>query len=154
MLFAASSYDTRALLAIRLSGARGDLTGTDAVVWSRTRGTPYVPSPLLYRGGLYFLRHYQPILTRVDATTGAEQPGPIRLGRLRDIYASPIAASGRIYVADRHGQTLVMTAGPQPELLAVNQLDDGFSASPVAVGNQLILRGARSLYSLRQVQEE
>ena len=149
MLFAASSYDTRALLAIRLAGAKGDLTGTEAIVWSRTRGTPYVPSPLLYQGGLYFLRHYQPILTRLDAATGVEQPGPIRLGGLRDIYASPIAAAGRVYVTDRHGRTLVVSAGPEPELLADNQLDDRFNASAVAVGKQLLLRGEKSLYSLR-----
>jgi outer membrane protein assembly factor BamB len=150
LLFAASSYDTRALLAIRLEGAKGDLTGTDAVVWSRTRGTPYVPSPLLYDGALYFLRHYQPILTRVQAATGNDQPGPIRLDGLRDIYASPVAAAGRIYVTDRHGATMVISAGEKPELLASNQLQDRFSASAVLVGNQLLLRGERYLYSLRK----
>ena len=44
MLFAGSSYDKRALLGIRLDGAKGDITGTDRVVWSRRRGTPYVLS--------------------------------------------------------------------------------------------------------------
>ena len=47
MVFAGSSYDKRALVAIRLDGAKGDITDTDRVVWSRYRGTPYVPSPLL-----------------------------------------------------------------------------------------------------------
>jgi outer membrane protein assembly factor BamB len=46
MVFAGSSYDKRALLAIRLDGAAGDITGTDRIVWNRFRGTPYVPSPL------------------------------------------------------------------------------------------------------------
>ena len=43
----ANSYETRAMLAIRLDAARGDITGTDAVAWTRDRDTPYVPSPLL-----------------------------------------------------------------------------------------------------------
>jgi len=59
VVYAGSSYDTRALMAIRLDGARGDITGTKQVVWSRQRGTPYVPSPLLYGDSLYTLQHYQ-----------------------------------------------------------------------------------------------
>ena len=89
IVYAGSSYDKRALLAIRLDGAKGDITGTDQVLWRRRRGTPYVPSPLLYGGSLYFLRHYQGILSRVDTKTGEDQGGPFRLGGLRNIYASP-----------------------------------------------------------------
>ncbi len=148
MVFAGSSYDTRALLAIRLAGAKGDVTGTDAVAWSRRRGTPYVPSPLLYQGSLYFLRHYQPILTRVVAATGEERQGPFRLSGLRDIYASPIAAAGRVYVTDRHGATLVLSHDDEPKVLALNQLDDRFSASAAVAGNELFLRGERFLYAL------
>ena len=149
LLFAASSYDTRALLAIRLEGARGDLTDSDRVVWRRFRGTPYVPSPLLHQGDLYFLRHYQPILTRVHAATGVDKPGPIRLQGLRDIYASPVAAAGRVYVTDRHGVTMVIDAAEEPRLLAANRLDDRFSASAALVGNELFLRGETWLYSIR-----
>jgi hypothetical protein len=54
MVFAGSSYDKRALLAIRLDDAAGDITGSDRVAWTRNRGTPYVPSPLLYQDALFF----------------------------------------------------------------------------------------------------
>ena len=53
MVYVGSSYDKRALLAIRLDGAQGDITSSSQVVWTRTRGTPYVPSPLLYGCLLY-----------------------------------------------------------------------------------------------------
>lgn len=54
------SYDLRAMLAIKLdSGASGDITGSPHVLWSTNQRTPYVPSPLLYDGRLYFLGHYQ-----------------------------------------------------------------------------------------------
>lgn len=148
MVFVASSYDTRALLAIRLEGARGDITGSDHVAWTRTERTPYVPSPLYAGGALYFLRHYQPILSRVIGASGAEPSGPFRLTGLRNIYASPIAAGGRIYVTDREGTTLVLSGGQTLEVLATNRLDDRFSASAVAVGRDLYLRGERFLYAL------
>jgi outer membrane protein assembly factor BamB len=148
MVFAGSSYEKRALLAIRLDGAKGDITGTDRVAWTRARGTPYVPSPLLYEGALYFLAHYQGILTRVDARTGADAPGPFRLPGIGDVYASPVAAAGRVYLTDRDGNTLVLGGGKRPEVLALNRLDDSFSASAALAGRELFLRGERHLYSL------
>ena len=150
MVFAASSYDTRALLAIRLAGAAGDITGSENVVWTRSRGTPYVPSPLLYGGSLYFLRHYQGILTRVDAKTGEERHGPFRLSGIRDVYASPIAAADRIYITDRAGATLVISHGNVPRVLAFNRLDDHVNASLAAVDRELFLRGEKHLYCIAE----
>lgn len=148
MVFAGSSYESRALLAIRLDGARGDLTGTEQVAWSRNERTPYVPSPLLYDGALYFLYHYQGVLSRVSAKTGEEPTGPFRLPEITDVYSSPVAAAGRLYITDRDGTTLVMTGGVNPRLLARNRLDDQFSASAALAGSELFLRGEKSLYCL------
>jgi hypothetical protein len=64
LLFVTSGFRGNALKAVRLAGARGDLTGTPAVVWSHDRNTPYVPSPLLYDGVLYILKHNTGILSR------------------------------------------------------------------------------------------
>ncbi len=150
MVFAGSSYEKRALLAIRLDGAEGDITATKQVAWQRFRGTPYVPSPLLYRGGLYFLTHYQGILTRVDAQTGNDAPGAFRLSGIGNVYASPVAAAGRVYITDQYGTTLVITAGAEPHALALNSLDDSFSASAALVGDEMFLRGARFLYCLAE----
>lgn len=148
MVFAGSSYEKQALLAIRLDGAKGDITGSDRVAWTRERDTPYVPSPLLYRGALYYLRHYQSVLTRVDARTGLDAPGTLRLAGIRDVYASPVAAAGRVYVTDRDGSTLVLSSGDRPEVLALNRLDDSFSASAAVAGGELFLRGERRLHCL------
>jgi outer membrane protein assembly factor BamB len=148
MVFAGSSYEIQSMLAIRLEGASGDVTGTRQVAWTRTRGTPYVPSPLLYGDALYFLRHYQGILYRVHAKTGDEGGGPIRLDDIRDVYASPIGAAGRVYIADRYGATIVLSHAEKPKVLALNRLADSFSASPAAVGRELFLRGERYLYCL------
>ena len=148
IVIAGSSYEKRAMVAIRLEGAQGDITGTDRVLWTRDRNTPYVPSPLLYEDKLYFFSHYQGILFCLDARTGAAHYGPARLPEVSDFYASPLGAAGRVYVTSREGVTLVLKHGPALEVLATNRLDDRFSASPVAVGGDLLLRGERHLYCL------
>jgi hypothetical protein len=109
-----------------------------------------VPSPVLYRGALYFLRHYQSILSRVDAKTGEDRPGEMRLPGITSVYASPVAAAGRVYITDQEGATLVLSAGDAPEALALNQLDDRFNASAAMAGRELYLRGERYLYSLSE----
>ncbi|MEM7233383.1 MAG: PQQ-binding-like beta-propeller repeat protein [Planctomycetota bacterium] len=148
MVFAGSSYEKRYLFAMSLDGAKGDITGTKNIVWSRTRSTPYVPSPLLYRGGLYFLRHYQGILSRVDARTGAEPSGPFRLERMREIYASPVAADGKIFITDRLGITIVMSADENPRFLGRNRLADRINASLALVDREIFIRGERYLYCI------
>lgn len=149
LVFAGSSYETRNLLAIRLDGARGDITGSKQVVWSRRRGCPYVPSPLLYGDSLYTSQHYQGVISRMDINTGEDQGGPFRLDAIDSLYASPVAAAGRIYITSRDGVTQVISHGKgDPKTLAVNRLDDNFSASAALVGRELYLRGERFLYGI------
>ena len=148
IVFVGSSYEKQAMLAIRLPGAKGDLTGTDKILWSRRQRTPYVPSPLLYRDHLYFLRHYQAILSRLVAKTGEEPSGPFRLPELLNLYASPVAANGRIYLTDQQGVTLVLRAAAEPKILGVNRLDEAVNASAAIIGKELFLRGESHLYCI------
>lgn len=152
LLHAGSSYEKQALLALDLASARGDLTTSEHVLWVRRKATPYVPSLLRTDGALYFLHHYQGRLSRVDPRTGAESGRATRLAGLDDIYASPVAAAGRLYVTDRSGVTAVLTDEPEPRILARNPLDDRFSASAALVGRDLLLRGERFLYCLAEAE--
>ena len=148
IVYAGSSYDNRGVLAIRYEGAEGDITGTKRVVWTRQRGTPYVPSFLLYDDALYFHYNFKGVLSRVDAISGEERPGIFRLNGIREVFASPIGAAGRVYIADLSGSTIVLSNEAKPEVLALNHLDDSFGASPAAVANELYLRGAKHLYCI------
>lgn len=149
-VYVGSSYEIKSMFAIQLDGAKGDITGTANVLWKKASRTPYVPSPLLYRESLYFLRHYQGILSIADAESGDETMGPFRLNGIRDIYASPVAADGKIFITDRDGITLVISEPEMPRLLSANKLDDSFSASLAIVGNDIFLRGEKYLYCIAE----
>jgi outer membrane protein assembly factor BamB len=149
VVYAGSSYDTRALLAIRLEGAKGDITLSKQVLWSRRRGCPYIPSPLLYGDSLYTMQHYQGVISRLDIKTGEDQGGPFRLDAIDSVYASPVGAAGRIYITSLDGVTQVMSHGEQmPKMLAVNRLGENISASAALAGRELFLRGERFLYCI------
>lgn len=150
ILVAGSSYEIRKLLAIRLAGAKGDITDSDRIVWSRSRGTPYVPSLLSADGQVYFLTHYQNILTRVRIADGKDAPGPMRLGDLGNIYASPVSDGRHVYVTDLDGNTLVMTASDQPDRVSVNRLGEAVSASLAIAGDEIFVRGEQHLYCIRE----
>ncbi len=144
-----SGYRGAAAFAIPLE-ARGDITGTSTVRWSHGRHTPYVPSPLLVGERLYFTAANNGILSCLNLRDGATLFGPERLSAVANVYASPLAASGRIYITGRDGTTLVLKQSDKLEELATNRLDDPIDASPVAVGNQLFLRSNRYLYCIEE----
>jgi outer membrane protein assembly factor BamB len=150
VVIAACSYDKRAIMAIKVAGAKGDITGTDQVLWQTNQRTPYVPSPLLVDSAVLFLNHYQGVLSCLDYKTGETLAGPFRLGPIRDVYASPVSAAQRIYITDRSGTTLVLSAGAEPDEIAINKLDDVFSASAALVGKELFLRGEKHLYCIAE----
>ena len=151
VVIAGNSYYSQAMLAIRLAGAKGDITGTTNVLWKLNRMTPYVSSPLLYDDTLYFLRHNQNILLRLEPLTGKPRSEALRLEGINDfIFASPVGAAGRIYVTSRDGVTVVLRHDKENATLGVNKLEDSFSASPALVGRELYLRGERFLYCIAE----
>ena len=150
MVFVMSGFMGNRLRAIRLAEARGDLSTSSALVWTLDRDTPYVPSPLLYDNILYFLKTNSGILTAVDAKTGTPHYQLQRLDGVPNVFASPVGAQGRAYIAGREGVTLVIRHGPTFEVLAKNKLDDGFDASPALVDNEIFLRGYQFLYSIAE----
>jgi len=151
MVFAGNSYDWQSMLAIKLAGAKGDITDTPQVAWKLNRMTPYVSSPLLYGNTLYFLRHNQNILSRLEPETGKPLGEALRLDGIRDfIFASPVGAAGRIYITGRDGRTVVLRHDRDNGQLSVNSLDDIFSASPALAGRELYLRGEHFLYCIAE----
>jgi outer membrane protein assembly factor BamB len=152
VVYCMTGYQGYAAIAISLD-SKGDVTDTDKVTWRHTTSAPYIGSPLLYDNRLYFTKGDAAILSCLDAGTGKPLYPPKRLQGLGTMYASPVAAAGRIYISDRDGATLVIEHGPKFKVVATNHLDEHFNASPVVVGNQLLLRGESHLYAIEAVQQ-
>ena len=148
VVIAMSGFRGNDLKAVRLDGARGDITGTQSVIWELGQDTPYVPSPMLYDRVLYFLKSNSGILSAFDAVSGQPHYQRQRLPGVPNVFASPVGADGRVYVTGRDGTTIVLQHGPAFEILATNTLDDGFDASPALVDGEIYLRGYRHLYSI------
>ena len=66
------------------------------------------------------------------------------------MYASALLADGRLYYVTRYGKTFVLTAKPQCEQLAANDLSDRgvFNGSPAVAGSRLLLRSDKYLCCL------
>jgi outer membrane protein assembly factor BamB len=133
-----------------VSEAKGNIDGTPAVVWSYDRDTPYVPSPIVVNGVLYFLKTNNGLLSAFDAKTGKPHYQNQRMDAVPNVFASPVSAQGRVYFPGREGATMVIKAGPAFEVLATNTLDDGFDASPALVDGEISLRGLKSLYCIAE----
>jgi len=150
-VYAMSGFRGSSLLAIDLAKASGDITDSEAVLWKYGKDTPYVPSPLLYEDGLYFLKVSNGTLTCMDTKTGKVHYGPKQLeGLKKGVYSSPVGAGKRVYLTGRDGTTVVFEQGPEFKVLATNTLDDNFSASAAVVGNEMFLRGFKHLYCIAE----
>lgn len=149
-VFVTSGYRGNMLQAIDLAAAKGEITESKAIVWRHDRDTPYVPSPLLYGDRIYFLKKNNGILSAFDANSGEAHYGPVRLEGVTGMYASPVGAAGRVYIAGRNGVTMVIEDGTEFKVLATNALEDSFSASPAIAGDALYLRGLENLYCIAE----
>ncbi len=103
---------------------------------------------MLVGSKLYFNKSNSAILTCLDAKTGRPIIEKQRLPDIRNVYASPVAAQGRICFTDRDGTTLVLADASEVEVLATNRLEDQVDASPALVGNEIILRSKTHLYCI------
>jgi outer membrane protein assembly factor BamB len=149
MVYLTSGFRGAALYAIRL-GSTGNLSGTEAMVWKHAKNTPYVPSPALVGERLYFFSGNNNVLSVFDVKTGKPVIDAERVEGLQGVYASPVAAGGKVYLVGRNGAAVVLEAGDKVKVLAKNRLPEGIDASPAVAGNQLFLRGKEHLYCIAE----
>lgn len=132
------------VLAIRPGGA-GDST-KEFVAWTGNRGISEIPSPLLYRDRLYFVRSGG-MVTSYAADSGKVIIDRQRLGPLGQYVASPVAADGRIYVASELGTVVVFRAADTLDVLARNDLQESITATPAIADDKLYVRTAGHLWA-------
>jgi outer membrane protein assembly factor BamB len=134
-------------LAIR-PGGTGDVTRTH-LAWESPRGSPFVPSPILYGEQLYMVNDMASIVTSIQATTGKTLwQGRLGVASREGFSASPIGVEGKIFFTNDEGETFVLRAGPAFELLHVNRIGEGTLASPALVDGRWYIRTDRNLYAI------
>jgi outer membrane protein assembly factor BamB len=64
--------------------------------------------------------------------------------------SSPVAADGRVYLANNDGTIFVVKAGSAFELLATNSLGERITASPAVSGKNLFYRTDSHVYCIEE----
>ena len=131
-------------IAVRPGNARGQLERA-AIRWRLQKNIPYIPAPLLYQG-VYYMVKTGGIITSLDPATGRILKEGRSPGALGEYYASPVAADGKVFLANTEGKITVLKAGAQWEVLAVNEIDDEVSATPALSDGRVYVRTHGALY--------
>ena len=149
IVYVMSGHRDPKLMAIKL-GKEGDLTGSDAIVWSHTRGVPYTASPVLHDNILYVVTD-NGMVSAYNATTGEAYYAQTRLPKGYNLKSSLIGANGKLYVATEDGDVVVLKMGKKFEVIATNHLTDQiFIATPVIAAGELYLRGQNTLFCISE----
>ena len=128
-------------------GPTGD--AASHVLWNKTKGLPYIPSAIVYRGQCVMVKDGG-IVTAYDAKTGDEVYVQKRVAASGSYYASPVAAGGHIYFTSlKDGAVTVLKAGTaEPQVVAENPpLGERVSATPAIADDALYVRTEKSLYA-------
>ncbi len=160
LLYVSSGYfmgNKKPIMAVR-PGASGDITlaadetSNDFVAWCQRKAAPYNPSILLYKGLIYVVTDLG-LTSCFDAQTGAAIYEKKRLPNAKAVTASPWAYNDHVFCLSEYGETFVIKAGPEFEIVRTNSLaeDDMCLATPAIVGNTLLLRSDRRLYAIQNL---
>jgi len=144
MVFVSAGSPAKVAMAIMLGGT-GDLA--DGVVWKYSKGTAYVPSPILY-GDYLYLTTDRGILTCLVAKTGEVKYEGGRVPIPATFTASPVAFDGKILLTSEDGDTFVVRAGARHEIINTNSLGEPVYASPAIADGNIFIRGERNLYCI------
>ena len=124
-------------------GGQGNVTETH-VRWKYIRGAPKRSSPVLVAGQVYMVSN-EGVVSCIDFKTGQE----LWKGRIGGNHsASAVYADGRVHFFSEEGVATIIRPADKLEVLATNQLDDGFMASPAIAGGALFLRTKTHLYRI------
>jgi hypothetical protein len=152
LVFVTSSYrSVQPIYAVKL-GSAGDLTlkegetQSDAIAWSKSRGGPYLPTPVVYGDYLYVCPN-NGVITCYEAKTG-KQTYQQRLPGSGGYTASPVAADGKLYFTSEEGFTCVVKAGPKYELLAKNTIGETCMATPAISDGMIFVRSQHHLFGI------
>lgn len=147
--FAFGGYPRVGAVAVQRGGS-GKVPASQTLWTSEV--APYVPTPVLHEGRLYWLDEKGRAVC-MDAKTGKviyREQLPLK-GKGNVCYASVILAGGKFYAVTRTNGTIVYEPGDAFRQVARNLIqsdDSDFSGSPAFSDGQIFLRSGRFLYCI------
>ena len=154
-LYLGSGYigdQQRPVFAIK-PGASGDISVPEdgsldeSIAWYLPQAASYNPSPIIYRDHYYTLLD-RGFFTCHNARTGEEVYGRQRIRPGVAFTASPWAYRNHIFALSEDGDTYVIKAGEEFEVVAVNSLNEMSMATPAIADSSLFIRTASKLYRI------
>ena len=152
MVIVGSSKGSSFMGAFKLDG-KGDIQGTEKIVWTLQRDTPDIGSPVLSGNRLYFYKAKTGNLSCYNVKTGKPFFEATRVSKISSTYASPVVAGGHVYLTGRGGTTVVIKDAEKFEIVSVNSVGEGVDATPAPVNNQMFIRGAKHLFCIENEAE-
>jgi outer membrane protein assembly factor BamB len=156
LLYISSGYvgdQHRPVYAIR-AGAAGDISlkkdekSNKYIAWYQPQGGPYNPSPIVY-GDYYYTLYDRGFFTCHDAKTGEAVYPRVRIDQgVNAFTSSPWAYNGKIFCLSEDGDTFVIQAGAEFNVLGKNSLGEMCMATPAIARGSLIIRTASKLYRI------
>jgi outer membrane protein assembly factor BamB len=152
LIFVTSGYRPIQPIYAIWPGATGDISlkepadSSEQIAWSKQRGGPYMPTPLVYGNYLYTCSNNGTVAC-YEARTG-KQVYQERLGGHGGYSASPVAADGKLYFTGEEGEVRVVRAGPVLELLAVNPMGDICMATPAISDGMIFIRTQHTVFGI------
>jgi outer membrane protein assembly factor BamB len=144
MVFVSTGYPIKNVMAVRLDPAAGE----DRLAWTYKKGTGYITNTILYGDYLYFFSDAG-LLTCLDAKTGAVQYDSKRFPKPGRFAGAPVAFDGKLLITSQDGDTYVLKAGPEHEILGTNSLGEGVVASLAIAGDSIYIRSEKNLYRIK-----
>jgi outer membrane protein assembly factor BamB len=148
LVFLTAGSQAKRALAIKPGGS-GDLTDSSSVVWRYSKGTAYVPSPILFGDYLYLMTDTG-LMTCLDAQTGQVKYEGGRPPVPATFTASLVAYGDRLLQTSEDGDTFVIKTGPVHDVLRTNPIGEPVYASLALAGGTIYIRGAQHLFAIRR----
>lgn len=124
---------------------KGDITDSH-LLWDREKRNASESNSILVEGLLFQITRGG-IITCMDPISGTD----IWEERLTGQHLpSPIAAGDRLYFSNDRGNTHVVRAGKEFEVLAENTLPDAMTAAPAVADGALFIRTKKQLFKITQ----
>jgi len=131
-------------VAIRAGLAKGKME-PQSVAWRFKKNLPFIPAPLVYNN-LFFMVRDGGIITALDPTTGKLLKEGRNRAAIGEYYASPVAADGKVYLANVDGKISVLSAASDWQVLATNDLAEEVHATPALSNGRVFIRTRGNLY--------